>query len=182
MGPPSCRVLPHIPAVLVARGTSSQARFLFLRGLRMYFPWGSLAGCGGFSGRDKSGWGWSRGCDRGGWGLSGGLRRGQQDKGWDPRGEKGLVVEVRVTAGPLAAGATEREPWACHCIPRAELVLDTTPHRQGYSHISCRRETQGGRWLEGCRARRKLKRQDQGKNPQNRGQGALHPLIQKAPL
>lgn len=79
------------------------------------------------------------------------MRGGQQDKGWEFRGEVGLVAEVRVTAGPLAAGATEYEPRACRRVPGAQLVLDAAPNRQGDSHISCRRETQVGRWLEGGR-------------------------------
>lgn len=137
-------------------------RFLHLGGLRFDLFWRSLVGWGwgGFGGESGGrGWGgfgggsggqgWGRSTDRVVCSQSGGRRRGQQDKGRESRGEIGLVAEVRVTARPLAAGAAEREPWACRRIPGAGLILDAAPDRQGYSHISCRRETQVGPWLEG---------------------------------
>lgn len=157
-------VLPHISAVLVATSTSSQAIFLFLEGLTSHLLWRSLVGPSwgnGFSGGtgvgrdwgsfggDGGGWGRGGSTDRFGRGQGGGPRWGQQDKRWELRGEVGLVAEVRVTAGPLAAGAAEHEPWACCRIPGAELVLDAAPDRQGHGHISCRRETWVGPWWGG---------------------------------
>lgn len=137
------RILPHISTVLVATSTSNQARFCFLGVFSFNLLW-NLAGpsWSGFGGGGEGGWGRGGSSDRSGWGQSGGRRRGQQDEGRQSRGEVGLVAEVRVTTGPLAAGAAEREPGACHGIPGAELILDAAPDRQGHSHISCRGETQ----------------------------------------
>ena len=133
--------------------------------------WGSFGGDGG-------GWGRGGSTDRFGRGQGGGPRWGQQDKRWELRGEVGLVAEVRVTAGPLATGAAEHEPWACRRIPGAELVLDAAPDRQGHGHISCRRETRVGPWWGegGGTASTKLRGNTRSRTYKAGDGRALHPF------
>lgn len=150
MGSTLCGVLPHITTVLVASSTSGHAGVLILGDLGFCFLWRSPAGWGwrGLQGGGAGGRGWRGSSDRGCRGQSGGLRRRHQDNGREPRGEVGLVSEVGVTAGSLAAGAFEGKSRACHRIPGTQIVQDAAPDRQGHSHVSCRRETLVGTRLE----------------------------------